>query len=139
MNTANESRFDVELRSEVTGNKLVGWAAVFNQVAELPGHLETLTRTAFDKALADPTTDVVALFNHDYSMLLGRQSSGTLRLSTDDKGLFFEVQLPDTTVGRDVKTLAVRNDLSAGSFGFIPGQDSWSRLKDGRQLRTHTS
>jgi hypothetical protein len=30
------TRFGVELRAEVTGNKLVGHAAVFGQYAELP-------------------------------------------------------------------------------------------------------
>jgi HK97 family phage prohead protease len=130
--------FFVECRSEVTGNKLVGHAAVFGQYAELPGHLETLHRSAFDNALADPTTDVRALFNHDPNKLLGRQSSGTLRLSVDSTGLAFELDLPDTTDGRDVRELAARGDLSGASFGFVPGQDEWT-TKDGRQLRTHTS
>jgi HK97 family phage prohead protease len=134
----SESRFAVECRSEVTGNRLVGHAAVFGQYAELPGHLETLHRSAFDKVLRDESTDVVALFNHDQAKLLGRQSSGTLRLGVDSTGLAFELDLPDTTDGRDVKELASRGDLTGASFGFIPGEDEWSS-KDGRQLRTHVS
>jgi Escherichia/Staphylococcus phage prohead protease len=98
-----------------------------------------LHRTAFDRALADKTTDVRALFNHDPSMLLGRESSGTLKLSVDSEGLPFEVDLPNTSVGRDVRELAERGDLTGASFGFIPGEDEWSRTKDGRQLRTHMS
>lgn len=133
------SSFAAELRAEVAGNRIVGHAAVFGQFAELPGHLETLHRTAFDQVLKDSTTDVRALFNHDPNMVLGRQSSGTLKLSVDDEGLAFELDIPDTTYGRDLRELVARGDISGASFGFIPGADNWTRTKDGRQLRTHTS
>ena len=62
-----------------------------------------------------------------------------MRLDTDDTGLLFEVDLPDTPDGHKVRTLVERGDLSGMSFGFIPGDDKWSRAKDGRQLRTHLS
>jgi uncharacterized protein len=136
--TTEATRFGVELRAEITGNKLVGHAAVFGQYATLPGHLEALSRSAFDVVRSDADTDVRALFNHDPSALLGRQSSGTLRWSVDSEGLPFEVDLPNTTVGRDVRELAERRDLTGASFGFIPGADQWSQV-EGRQVRTHTS
>lgn len=136
--TTQASRFGVELRAEVTGNKLVGHAAVFDQYAPLPSHLEAMSRSAFEQVRADAGTDVRALYEHDPAKLLGRQSSGTLRWSVDSEGLPFEVDLPDTTHGRDVRELALRGDLSGASFGFIPGADEWSHVQ-GRQLRTHTS
>ncbi len=132
------TRFGVELRAELKGNMLRGHAAVFGQYAELPGHLEALSDTAFRAVLNDKTTDVRALFNHDPSMLLGRQSSGTLRVGVDSKGLPFEVDLPNTTAGNDVRELAERGDLTGASFGFVPGEDEWSS-HEGRRLRTHTS
>lgn len=131
-------RFNVEFRSEVQGNTLHGYAAVFNQVAKLPRHLEMLSRNAFDKVLKDGA-DVRALVNHDPSQLIGRSASGTLRLETDDHGLHFEVDLPDTQVGRDLRTLLERGDVTGASFGFVPGADEWSQAPDGSQLRTHTS
>lgn len=131
-------RFTVELRNAgLKGNTLVGHAAVFGQIADLPQHYEQLDRHAFDEALK--TSDARFLVDHNPSQLLGRQSSGTLRLSTDDEGLAFEVDLPDTQLGRDIRELVRRGDLSGASFGFIPGTDSWSMAKDGRQMRTHTS
>lgn len=136
--TVEATRFGVELRAEVTVNKLVGHAAVFGQYAELPGHLETVHRSAFDAIRADASTDVVALYEHDPAKLLGRQSSGTLRWSVDSEGLPFELDIPDTSHGRDVRELALRGDLKACSFGFVPGRDEWSQI-EGRQLRTHTS
>lgn len=137
--TVEMSRFGVEVRSEVTGNKLVGHAVVFDQYAELPGHLEALHRSAFDAVRADKSTDVRALYEHDPARLLGRQSSGTLRWSVDSEGLPFELDLPNTSVGNDVRELALRGDLTGASLGWVPGRDEWSRTSDGRQLRTHTS
>lgn len=101
------------------------------------GHYERIARSAFDESLK--TSDVVFTFNHDKNLVLGRQSSGSLRLGTDDDGLRFEVDLPDTSAGRDVHALVARSDLRGCSFAFIPGEDSWGVAPDGRQVRTHTS
>lgn len=130
-------RFAVELRAEVRDGTLAGHAAVFNTVAHVGGHYERLDRSAFEEALK--TSDARFLVNHDPNMLLGRQGAGTLRLWTDDEGLAFEVDLPDTQVARDVRELVRRGDLDGGSFGFIPGADKWTRAEDGFQVRTHTS
>lgn len=138
MNTTMQ-RFDVELRATVTGNKLSGHAAVFDQVATLPSHYEQLASTAFDDVLKNPDTDVRALVNHDANLLLGRQSAGTLRVGTDTQGLEFELDLPNTSYANDLRELVDRGDLSGASFGFIPGQDKWGRAPDGRSLRTHTN
>ena len=137
--TGSLTRFRVELRSEIKkGRKLEGHASVFGQGAQQPGHVEMIAPTAFKRVLENPATDVRALFNHDPSLLLGRQSSGTLRLSTDSQGLPFEIDLPDTTVGRDVQVLAERGDLTGASFAFIPDEDEWE-TRDGVRVRTHTS
>lgn len=131
-------RFAVTTRSEITrdGKKLYGHASVFDQVADLGSHFEVIADTAFKRALDDPATDVRALFNHDPSQLLGRQKSESLRLSVDSQGLEFEVDLPDTQLGRDVKVLAERGDIDGASFGFIPDEDEWSEFR-GRRLRRH--
>lgn len=133
------NRFFVECRAELEGNRLVGHAAVFGQMARLAGSYERLAPTAFDRALADDTTDVRALMNHDPNLVLGRQSAKTLRLSTDSEGLRFEVDLPDTSYARDLRELVARGDMTGASFAFIPGEDQMSTAPDGRQLRTHLS
>lgn len=132
------NRFGVELRAQIQGNRLAGHAAVFDVHAQMPGHWETLARSAFDEVLTgDP--DVKALFNHNPSLVLGSTRSKTLRLEVDDVGLRFEVDLPNTTYAADVRELVEREDISGCSFGFLPGADQWSRAPDGGQLRTHTS
>lgn len=132
-------RFLAEFRAEVQGNTLVGHASVFGQMAPMAGGYEQMAPTAFDRALEAPETDVRALVNHNPTMVLGRQSAGTLRLSTDKEGLRFEVDLPDTSYANDLKELLKRGDVTGASFGFIPGEDSVSRAPDGKQVRTHTS
>lgn len=132
-------RFHAELRAaEITGNTLAGHAAVFGQLAAIRGGWEAIAPEAFDEVLARGD-DVVALRDHDPALLLGRTSSGTLRLGTDDDGLAFEVDLPDTAYARDVRELVARGDLAGASFGFLPGKDELGTGPDGRQLRTHTS
>lgn len=132
-------RFDVQLRATVTGNKVTGHASVFGQIASVPGHYEQLERGAFDEVLSNPDTDARALINHDPNLILGRQTAGTLRLDTDDEGLPFEVDLPDTSYANDLRVSLERGDVTGASFAFLPGKDRWDRAPDGRSLRTHTS
>lgn len=131
------TRVNVLCRAEVKGSKLGGYASVFDQTTDL-GWLgkERIARSAFDAVLADSNTDVRALFNHEASMLLGRQASKTLRLSVDSHGLEFEIDLPDTSLGRDVRVLVERGDIDGASFGFVPGHWSYDEAGD---IVTHTS
>lgn len=131
-------RFNVQTRTAIEKNKLSGHSAVFGQVADIgPRGYEQIAPEAFNDVLT--RSDARFLVNHDPSQLLGRQSSGTLRMSPDSKGLYFEVDLPNTQLGNDIRELVERGDMDQGSFGFIPGEDVIQRTKDGRQLRTHTA
>jgi HK97 family phage prohead protease len=133
------TRFSVQLRAAIVGNKLEGHAAVFGQIAEVPGHYERMAPEAFNAALKNPDTDVRALRDHNPTMLLGRQSAGTLRVGVDSEGLPFDVDLPNTSYANDLRELVDRGDLDGASFAFVPGEDTWEQAPDGRQLRTHTS
>lgn len=133
------TRFGIELRSEVKGRTLYGHAGVFGALAKLPGHYEEYGRTAFDAALKNQDRDIVSLWDHDTSKLLARTSSGTLRVGTDSTGLEFELDLPNTTLGRDVQELAERGDIRGASIGFIQGEIERDRTPDGSLLVRHTS
>lgn len=132
----------IEVRSEIKGNRITGYASTFNERADIGPYYEIIAETAFDAVLADPQTDVRAFLDHDSGKLLGRQSSGTLRLSTDSRGLHFEVDLPDTGAGRDARELIGRGDLTGVSFGFqaagAPPGEVWDSY-EGRDLRRHVS
>ena len=125
---------DVELRVEEGETpKLVGYAAKFNKwSADLGGFREKIARKAFDDVLND---DVRALKNHDSNLLLGR-SPKTLKLSTNSVGLRFEIDMPDTTVGRDTIEEVRRGDISGCSFAFSTAEDDWKYVEDGSVERT---
>ena len=131
------SRFYVENRSEVKGNTLTGYAATFGTVARLPQHYERMAPTSFDAALK--RDNVMAFYQHNPELLLGSVGSGNLRLSTDSTGLHYELELPDVSYAHDVRELVAKGVLTGMSFGFLPGDDSWDRAPDGRQIRTHES
>ncbi|APE16169.1 hypothetical protein BOH72_14035 [Mycobacterium sp. WY10] len=131
-----ERRF-ADLETAITGKKLSGYAAVFNQRTDIGYYWEQLAPTAFRSALASPELDVRGLLNHDPNMLLAR-TPNTLQLRADSHGLEFVLDLPDTTVGNDVRALVEAQLLTGCSFGFVAGEQDWSTY-EGRDLRTHTS
>lgn len=102
-----------------------GYAAVYYREDD-PGteywlwddYVERIMPGAFDNAIAND--DVRALFNHNPDQLLGRSTAATLRLRSDDTGLGYEIDPPDTQIGRDVLTSIRRGDLSGSSFAFVP-------------------
>ena len=107
------------------GNTLTGYAAVFDAESEdLGGFVETIAPVAFDRSL-EAGADVRALINHDSNLVLGRSTSGTLRLETDAIGLRFEVDLPDTSYARDLRVSMERGDISQCSFMFQTVKDEW--------------
>lgn len=109
----------------VEGMTVAGYAAVFNSPADIGGMWqEVVAPGAFAETLRSDS-DVLALYSHEIERLLGRQSSGTLRLSEDERGLSVEIDLPDTSDGRDVATLIKRGDLKGMSFGFCVTHDEW--------------
>lgn len=115
----------VERRASDDGKSTVGgYAAVFGEVTSIGGYFdEVLARGAFTKTLQ--TADVLAYFDHDRGRILGRSTSGTLRLTEDAKGLAVEIDLPDTSDGRDVRTLIERGDIRGMSFGFRVTREEW--------------
>jgi HK97 family phage prohead protease len=73
------------------------------------------------------------LYDHDGRSVLGRVGAGTLRLAEDARGLHFEIDLPPTTVGRDLGILVERGDVAGASFAFrVPeGGDEWRNTDQG--------
>jgi HK97 family phage prohead protease len=114
----------IETRADGGKTTVSGYAAIFGEVAEIGEFFsEVIARGAFTKSLQ--TADVRAYFGHDSRRVLGRVSAGTLRLREDDKGLAFEIDLPDTSDGRDVHTLIKRGDITGMSFGFFVYRQEW--------------
>jgi HK97 family phage prohead protease len=114
---------------------LVGYAAKYGKFSQnLGGFVEVTAAGAFSKSLADRIR-VMCRYNHDDAGLLGTTDAGTLVLTSDDEGLQYDVSLPDTSVGRDVRVLAQRRDLQYSSFAFYTVEDEWTTTDQGFPLR----
>lgn len=111
---------DVEVRAVGETFVLRGYAFVFDKLShDLGGFRERIERGAGREDME--RGDLVATFNHNASAPLGRTGYG-LRTGVDDVGGWYEVDLPNTTTGRDVAELVKRKIVKGSSFTF--------RLKD---------
>lgn len=131
----------VEVRAtDAGGKKLRGYALKWNTRYNMGWFTEEIHRDALNEA---DTSDVRALLNHDANIVLGRTTSGTLRLMSDDTGLMYEVDLPDTQAARDLAVSIERGDISQSSWGFMlrvdadDNGDEWRREngKDHRVIK----
>jgi uncharacterized protein len=110
-----------ELRFE-EGDKprIEGYAVVWDSLSEDLGDFRELFRKgAFSNILAQSSLDCRALINHDKNLVLGRTTSGTLRMREDDRGLAIEIDPPDTSYANDLMKSMGRGDISGMSFRFF--------------------
>lgn len=120
---------NLEIRSteiNAENRQLAGYVVRWNKPSRLlwDEFVETFEKGAFAESLLK--NDVRALFEHDHSRLLGRTSSGTLKLFEDDEGLRFNLELPNTQTADDLLESVKRGDISGMSFGFIALVDEWN-------------
>lgn len=135
--TAPERR-SAQLEIRARGRRLEGYAALFGVRARIGDQFdEEIRQGAFTGSLS-PSSDILALVDHDPSRLLARTRSRTLRLAQDSRGLAFDLDLPETTEGRDVLALAERGDLGGMSFGFSVRPDGEVRRDGVRVLHAVT-
>jgi uncharacterized protein len=141
MSEKRERRFlESEVKLESRGDskpKITGYAAVFNKrSSDLGRFREVIDKRAFDAHLAT-NPDVVGLFNHSNDMVLGRTSSGTMRLSVDNYGLKYEIDPPNTSYAKDLMESMSRGDIRSSSFAFFADDEDWSVDSDtGENIRT---
>jgi HK97 family phage prohead protease len=126
-----ERRVAVELRAggDKRSPRLIGHAAVYNSPSQdLGGFTEIVLPGAFTRTLKSDR-DPLALVQHMPQLVLGRRSAGTLRLSEDQRGLAFEIDVPDTTAARDLLVSVERGDVRGASFAFSTpkGGDRWEQ------------
>lgn len=137
-----ERRFtpgQVEVRASAAEQRTIGgYAAKFNKPSQnLGGFVEYIAPSAFNRARGNDWPGVLARYNHDDNMLLGTTTARTLRLSVDDTGLVYEVDVPRARA--DVYELVQRGDVSKSSFAFrVIGDDGdeWGLTDQNFPMRT---
>jgi HK97 family phage prohead protease len=132
------SRRDIgTLEQAVDGRTLRGVAAVYGaQSREITEYgrtfREQIAPGAFSTSLGE---DIKLLYNHDPKMPLARTRAKTLSLMDRADGLHYVANLPETTLGNDVKTMIERGDLSGEmSFGFYVTRDQWNAARTERTV-----
>lgn len=136
--TENETRriayTNLEVRAEGDGATLVGYAAVWDSPSEPLPWIEYVKRGAFSKTLNDGA-DVRLLVDHE-GVPLARTTSGTLKLTEDDRGLRTEATLdPANPDAARLMSALRRGDVSQMSFMFRVVKDAWNTDRTSRELR----
>ena len=132
---------NLEIREdEEQGHTLSGYAVKWEMKSEVLGLFQSFREQFKKGAFADSLTkdDQRFLWSHDTSQVLGRTKNGTLRLYEDDLGLRFEIDLPDTTLGRDTYESIKRGDVDGVSFGFRCVTEEIDTEREDYILRTVT-
>ena len=106
-----------ETREEDGALHISGYFAVFNSIYEIDeGMTESIAPGAFGEALGG---DVRALTNHDSTLVLGRNTAGTLQLREDSHGLWGDILINSKAVdAMNLYERVKRGDVNQCSFGF---------------------
>jgi len=124
----------LEVKTDQNGRTVIrGYAAVFeSESQDLGGFVEIVERGAFDDVMKS-NPDVFGKYNH--TQVIGRTSSGTMRLMVDERGLRYEIDPPKSAEA--VVELISRGDVRGSSFAFRsnPKDESWQRDAGGRMIR----
>ena len=133
------------INSDAESRHISGYSVVYHSLSvDLGGFREIIEPTAITTELIN-RSDVVMNYNHDDSLILARSRNGegTLRLSTDERGLLFEFDMPNSALGDQVLESIRRGDISTCSFAFSLNPDAsgetWTRDDENGVIRTITA
>ena len=113
-----------------------GYAVVFDSWTDISswGEIwkECIRKGAFTQSLKE--NNILALYNHDFNNVLARKDVN-MKLVEEDKGLYFEIELPDTTQGNDLYELIDKKIVNQCSFSGYVRKNLWSEDNGGNVLR----
>jgi uncharacterized protein len=131
-------KLEARAEGDTTTPKIIGTGAVYYDGTPQTEYelwnfgsercVERILPGAFDKAISRPD-DCRGLFNHDPDNVLGRTASGTMRLTTDEKGLQYEIDPDDTSISKDVQRFLARGDVTGSSIAFTVDEERWTETK----------
>lgn len=113
-----------------------GYAVVFNTWTDINSFGESwkecIRKGAFTQSLKE--NSILALYNHDFNNVLGRKDVN-MKLIEEDRGLYFEIELPNTTQGNDLYELIDKGIVNQCSFAGYVRKNIWSKDDGGNILR----
>lgn len=127
--------FEVIYRTKQEDNKKIihGYAVIFDSWAEIGSWDECIKKGAFTESLKN--NKILALYNHDFNNVLARKDVN-MTLIEDDRGLKFEIDLPNTSQANDLYELIDRGIVNQCSFSGFVRQEEWNYGDGERILRT---
>ena len=121
------SEIELKRAEEIENQGIVeGYFIKYNTPAEYgrDGYFEQIDSNALTETLAR-NKDIKCFYNHNYDLILGRQSNNTLTLTNDEIGLFGSCKLNlNDSQARDIFERVKRGDITGCSFGaYIEDED----------------
>lgn len=132
---------ELVIETRASGREAIrGLAIPYNRLSlDLGGFRERILPGAFDKLLTRQRgrSEILSYYNHNSDLLLGRESAGTLTVTSDAKGISYTVEPPDTSAGRDVLALVRSRNLTGSSFAFTVGSkgERFTTDESGKAIR----
>lgn len=91
---------------------------------------EKILPGAFTRVLSE-NPDVVAAYNHDWNVVLGRTTAKTLELKETSKSLFYSTKInPKDPDAMAVYQRVKRGDVSQASFAFTVRTEKWTKAEE---------
>lgn len=121
----------IETSFDSKDNVIEGYAIRFNTVSEIlydkekrRFFREIIDREAINQQLID-NSDIKFLFNHDKERLLARRNrgQGSLNVELREDGVYFSFEIPNTSIGNDLKEMIRRGEVTTCSFAFVDGDN----------------
>ncbi len=114
-----------DVKAQSDSRTISGYASKYETLSkDLGGFKEIIKRGAFKNAIN--SADIIANINHDDKLILAR-SQNNLTLKEDPIGLYFELDVPETTYGNDLLVNVRAGNVSKCSFAFTVKNDSWEK------------
>lgn len=143
----DEDRKKVQKRSSDKGElrmsfddgfpRLIGRAVPYGEISlnPIPENRymkEKIKPGAFKRSIEED--EILCLWDHEMKYVLGRKGNGSLKLSENESGVYFECIPPDSTWAKDLVTSIKRQDINSMSFSFSIYREAWEK-ENGRYIR----
>jgi len=114
--------------------KIIGHGAVYNKLSDdLGGFRELFEPGSFADSIK--VDDIRSLRDHTPTYILGRRKAGTLELQEDERGVYYEVAMPETSYADDLIVSIERGDVTGCSIIFqVDGEKGERWFMEGKEV-----